>query len=220
MGRKVGLNGVAEEIDIFDANLTRIGSMDFVDAHRQALWHRAFHCWVVNGDGSVLIQQRSSAIATYEGCLDVSAAGHLRAGETVADGIREVQEELGIEVERGQLFDLGYRTEAADLPNDRRNREYQFIALLRCDLPLSAYRPQADELDGLYWLPIAEGLKLFSGAIEESRGRGVRYDGAAWVEAERTVRREDFVPRVPNYYLTVCIMAERLLEGRFPLAIS
>jgi len=213
------MNGAAEQIDIFDANLTRIGSMGIAEAHEQGRWHRAFHCWVVNGDGSVLIQQRSSAMAAYAGCLDVSAAGHLKAGETVADGVREVEEELGIEVGRGQLFDLGYRTEAADLPSGR-NREYQFVALLRCDLPLSAYTPQEDEVEGLYWLPIAEGLRLFSGAIAESRGRGVRREGGAWVETERAMRREDFVARVPNYYLTVCIMAERLLEGRFPLAIS
>jgi hypothetical protein len=36
----------------------------------------------------------------------------------------------------------------------------------------------------------------------------------------RNVRREDFVPRIPNYYLTVCIMAKRLLEGRYPLSIG
>jgi len=214
------MNGVAEQIDIFDANLTRIGSMDIAAAHEQAQWHRAFHCWVINGNASVLVQQRSHAMATYAGCLDVSAAGHLRAGETVEDGIREVQEELGIPVDRTQLFDLGYRTEAADLSSGRHNREYQFVSLLRCDLPLSAYRPQADEVDGLYWLPIADGLKLFSGGIAECCTRGVRYDGGAWVEAERVMRREDFVARVPNYYLTVYIMAERLLEGRFPLAIS
>jgi isopentenyldiphosphate isomerase len=211
---------VAEQIDIFDANLTRLGSMDIAEAHRQGQWHQAFHCWVVNGDGSVLIQQRSSAMTSYAGCLDVSAAGHLKAGETVADGIREVHEELGIEVAREQLFDLGYRTEAADLPNGNRNREYQFVALLRCDLPLSAYRPQADEVEALYWLPIAEGLRLFSGAVAESRARGVRHDAGVWVEADCVMRREQFVARVPNYYLTVCIMAERLLEGRFPLAIS
>ena len=214
-----------ENIDIYDANLSHLGVMDRATAHKQGQWHLAFHCWIVNGidDGSLLFQLRSRTSVNFASLLDASAAGHLDAGERVGDGgVREIFEELGIEVELSSLHELGYRVEAMDESNGDKNREYQSVYLVRLDRPVSEYRPSPDEVDGLFWLPISSGFELFSGVMKEARVQGIVYDHETrqWYPNTRTVTLKDFIPRIQRYYLTVCIMAERLVRGQFPLAIS
>ena len=215
---------MAEQIDVYDANLQHIGAMERVAAHKQGMWHRTFHCWVAtNRDGGkLLFQLRSPQMVNFPNMFDVSAAGHLEAGETVDEGIREVSEELGIPINPEELFSLGYRVEVADQSNGQLNREYQAVYLLRVDRPLEEYSPQVEEVTGLMWLSIVDGLRLFSDQLERCTMKGMVYENSEdkWLVAQREVSKSDFLPRIQNYYLTACIMAERLLEERFPLAIS
>ena len=215
---------MAEQIDIYDANLSPQGSMDRGEAHRDGRWHRTFHCWVVNGSGvpRILFQLRSDEVASFPGMLDVSAAGHIEAGESVAEGVREVREELGIDFDANQLYELGDRVEVADQTNGQRNREYQAVYLLRCDDELSRYQPQVEEIAGLVWLPITDALELFAGTREVAAIEGIKYDPKQeqWIPVQRDVSKGDFLPRIQRYYLTAAIMADRLVAGQFPLAIS
>jgi hypothetical protein len=50
------------------------------DVHRDGDWHRSVHVWLVDGDGRLLLQQRSVHKDTFPGRWDVSAAGHISAG--------------------------------------------------------------------------------------------------------------------------------------------
>lgn len=213
-----------EKIDIYDADLRHLGVMDRKEAHMKGEWHQTFHCWVINGQesGAVLFQVRSPEMVNFPNMLDVSAAGHLEAGETEEQGIREVREELGIPLEMKSLYRLGYRVEVADQANGQKNREYQAVYLLRLDKPFSEYHPQVEEISGLVWLGLRDGLELFSGAREHATVSGIRWNASdsQWVPISREVTTDDFLPRIQHYYLTVHIMAERLLENRFPLAIS
>ncbi|SRR6266545_1476720 len=215
---------MAETIDIYDANLQHLGKMDRVEAHLKGHWHRTFHCWVVNGEGEgrILFQHRSAEMVNFPNMFDVSAAGHLEAGENVEQGVREVSEELGIPTSMGALHSLGYRVEVADQSNGQLNREYQAVYLLRLDAPLSEYRPQVEEVSGLFWLTISDGLKLFAGSSTSATMEGILYDKSSqqWEQSARVVTEKDFLPRIQKYYLTACIMGERLIENRFPLAIS
>jgi isopentenyldiphosphate isomerase len=211
---------MGENIDIYDANRSHIGVMDRTQAHLSGQWHRAFHCWVVS-DGQVLLQKRAATVRSNPGKLDVSAAGHLAAGESVMAGAREITEELGIEFDPDDLHFLGERVEVADLPNDYRNREFQSVFLLRHTVALSGYRADPGEVDALVWLPIPDGYRLFDGSIGELTLPGYRFGAAgAWEPFSMAVTTESFVPRVQRYYVTALIMAERLLAGMRPLAIS
>lgn len=216
---------MAEIIDIYDANLQHQGTMERVEAHMNGQWHQTFHCWVINGnveDGAVLFQLRSAEMVSFPNMLDVSAAGHLEAGEQVENGIREVSEELGIPITINDMHSLGYRVEVADQSNGQHNREYQAVYIARVDLPLSEYKPQVEEITGLVWVNIKDGMALFTKAAKQISIQGIRYDPETevWNPVALTVAEKDFLPRIQQYYLTICIMAERLLENRFPIAIS
>ena len=217
---------MAETIDIFNANLEPIGAMERIKAHMEAHWHKTFHCWVVSTvetpNGSLLFQLRSPEMINFPNLLDVSAAGHLEVGEAIEEGIREVSEELGFSIDLGRLYSLGYRVEVADQANGQKNREYQAVYILQSNLRLPGYRPQVEEVTGLIWLDIQDGIKLFSGKVHSVIVSGIRYDktAAEWQSITKTITLLDFLPRIQNYYLTICIMAERLVEEKFPLSIS
>lgn len=216
---------MAEYIDIYDANLVHRGVMERIAAHKAGEWHRTFHCWVVSSGngGQVLFQKRSDTMRNYPGLLDVSAAGHLEAGEPITAGIREVTEELGIEVNPAALYELGERVEVADQPNGQRNREYQSVFMLLNDASLDEYKPDSREVSSLLWLPITDGFRLLCSEVKSIRIAGRTFErstGSSWEPTELEITRQSFLPRIQRYYLTSLIMAQRLLSGQLPVAIS
>ncbi|WP_233522994.1 NUDIX domain-containing protein [Peribacillus saganii] len=52
-------------------------------------------------------QLRSEEKKDFPSLFDISAAGHILANETVEDGIREVKEELGIDISMNDLEYVG-----------------------------------------------------------------------------------------------------------------
>ena len=98
---------------------------------------------MLSGDG-VLYQRRGRDRPSYPGMLDATAAGHLVAGESVADGMREVQEELGVSWPMEALTDLGVHR-----VQDGMNREFQHVYTVRDDRPLREWPFNHDEVAGL-----------------------------------------------------------------------
>jgi isopentenyldiphosphate isomerase len=220
--RAFGEGDVAEQIDIYDANLGRIGVMGRGEAHRAGHWHRAFHCWVYTrvDDPCVLFQLRSPRSKNFPNMLDVSAAGHLTAGETVLDGVREVREELGISFDDSALAFAGERVEVTDQSNGQLNREYQSVYFLNHDADLAEYAPEPREVAGLFWIPLAAGLDFFGGRRDTVDLDGVEFDNGRYAGASRTVTRADFVPRIQRYYLAAMVSVDRLIDGKQDIAIS
>ena len=102
---------MSEEIlTTFDEHGNITGSAPRDEVHRLGLWHETFHCWFVGmdpGERTLYLQLRSQQKRDYAGLLDITAAGHLMANESVEDGIREVQEELGLKLAFDELKPLG-----------------------------------------------------------------------------------------------------------------
>ena len=213
-----------EKLQVYNASLLSNGLEERNVVHTQGLWHKTFHCWVVSAidGGVILFQLRSKEKKSYPNMLDISAAGHLIDYEEEADGIREVSEELGIEINFNDLYSLGYRVEVDDAENGEKNREYQSVYLAEINTPLEEFVPQISEVSGLVWLKIEDALSLFNGGLNSARVNGIVYDKneKKWISMQREVYLTDFIPRIQKYYLTVAIMADRLLKRQFPLAIS
>src|SRR5690606_40093494 len=61
-----------------------------------------------------LMQQRGLAKDTNPGMLDPAVSGHLGAGESVEDGFREMEEEIGILPDPAKMRHVGTRPRAAE----------------------------------------------------------------------------------------------------------
>lgn len=94
----------------FNERGERIGEATRDDIHANGYWHETFHCWFVgtkNGERIVYLQLRSADKKDYPSHYDITAAGHLLSTETVADGVREIAEEIGVDVTLHDLRAIG-----------------------------------------------------------------------------------------------------------------
>jgi len=91
-------DATVESFEVFDEHGNSLGLVPRREAHRRGLWHRAANVFVFVPDGRLLIQQRQLTKDVCPGAWDVSAAEHLKPGESFAAGaMRGLSEELGIE---------------------------------------------------------------------------------------------------------------------------
>jgi len=213
---------MSEVLDIYDASLRPLGKMEREEAHRTGQWHRTFHCWIVDVSRLRLIfQTRSFASKTHPGKLDISAAGHLETGETVEQGVREVEEELGISVNFADLVAAGDRVEVSDSLTGVKNREYQSVFFLSTKLTLADFVPDPKEVAGLAALPIRQAIDLFTGRIASMEVETVTVEpNGKLTPGRRRIEVSDFIPRIQRYYLAASIAAERVCDGNRDIAIS
>jgi isopentenyldiphosphate isomerase len=208
---------MTEMLDIYDENLRHLGVKERKAVHRDGDWHRVFHCWVIDRDpaeGDVLIAQRRGAHKqTFPNYLDVTAAGHYTAGESMQDGVREVQEELGIAVRFEDLISLGRRVDVARY-GELIDREFTDCFLCLYRQPISAYQVQRSEVAGLVAVPLDGGIDLCEGRRESLTCRT-----AGLKMPTLKVTLDDFVPRVDAYFYKVLLLAKRCLNGERLLAV-
>lgn len=162
------------------------------DVHTQGLWHETFHCFVIDSiKQQVVLQQRADQKKDFPGMLDITAAGHLLAGESVADGVRELEEEIGLVKSFEELYGLGVYQEELLLPGFI-DRERIHLFLTDSVQPLSGYSLQTTEVRRLLAFSFTEFARL---AEEETTV-------LTTVEGE-TIQRNQFVPHPPDYWKTV-----------------
>jgi isopentenyldiphosphate isomerase len=189
--------------------------------HRDGDWHRAVHVWVAGldprGRPFLTFQRRSPAKDTWPGRLDATVGGHYRAGETLDDTLREVEEEIGLRVERGQLQLLGIRVCANEAEPGVIDRELQDLFLLRDDRPLEDFRPNPAELAALVRFPLETLLPFLAGEPASVAGEAIAPEEA---RAQPIMAHpEDFVPTIDRYFFRVAIAAERALRGEQFVAV-
>lgn len=198
-----------EFFDIYDDNQRKMGTASRDEVHAKGYLHHSFHCWIVRDTPEgrkVLFQQRQNTKDTFPGYYDITAAGHLSAGETVADAVRELEEELGVSLTLEQLTPLGtsdYEARGTAGGKAFIDRETCFIFGCSLDLPLSAYRLQAEELLGLYEADLTEALLLVKGETKSLQATGISATQEGSPEARTfdcTLSLQQFVPHSRDYY--------------------
>ncbi len=136
-----------ELIDIFDENNRPLGIRAMKsEAHKKGLWHRSVHIWIYNSRGEVLLQKRNKDKNLFPDMWDISVAGHVGAGEKPAESaVREIREEIGIEVGESQLVPVR-EMKVSISSNGLQNNELIYVFLLRYDGGSSRIRVQKEEL--------------------------------------------------------------------------
>ncbi len=185
--------------------------------HEQGLWHQTFHCLVVRPTHkSVILQERSPNKATFAGLCDLSVTGHLEAGETPIDGIRELREELGIDASIDQLVPVGVRLLADDLGEGHTNRERVHVFFMADDRPLADYRPPADEVSALVEIGTEDFVRLFNPDQPDIGAKRHTTEGGY---EEVVLNAQDLVVPTDGYWVVLAVMAQRFVDGELPLAV-
>lgn len=198
-----------EQLKVFDENRTPIGIAARSEIHKKGLWHETFHCWIISeqdGESYLYLQIRSPLKKDYPNLLDITAAGHLLAHEEAKDGVREMEEEIGICVEMDELIYLGvfhYEMNNGDILD----KEFAHTYLYKRTMGFKDFRLQEEEVAGIVATKLADFYDLWQGGKEiiEVNGFEVNARGER-ITIHRKVGRESFAPHPISYY-------KRLIQG-------
>jgi isopentenyldiphosphate isomerase len=208
---------VDELIDILDEAGRPTGEVVLKsEAHRLGLWHRCFHCWICGSDAEgsyLLLQRRAATKDTWPGYLDITAAGHLSAGEETLDGLREVEEELGLQVGPDRLVPLGTRKIEQQIPQGW-DREFHEVFLIADNTPPDSLRLQKEEVEAVYRLGLDDVEALYKTGTAPAR------EYAQATASKTQLRFEELVPQEEGYLAQIANAAHQLLSGTTPLPIS
>lgn len=181
-----------EKLKVFDRNYTYVKN-EFRDIiHRKGLWHETFHCWLVD-EKFIYIQKRSAKKKDFPNLYDISAAGHLLANETVKDGVREVKEELGIEVDLSKLHAKGVVRDRIELP-DFHDYEYANIYLYESTFVPSDFILQREEVESIHVVNRNAFIRLCLNKINTVTCTNI------FNQASVEIGLSDFVPHEHTYF--------------------
>lgn len=187
---------MAEFLDIYDENGKHLGTEDRNIVHKMGLWHKTIHCWIVKDNTNILFQKRSHRLLDNPSKLYTTASGHLQAGETLDMAFkREISEELGISISNPQkLFEVIYKTDFTKRDGTPfHDRVFCNIFMANCNMPLTEYHPQTEELDGIVEVDIKNALSLFKGDIDEIPATCYTNDSGKYSLKTQTLHLNDFL---------------------------
>ena len=153
-----------EKIDVLDENGHKTGQVvSREEVHKLGLWHRCVHIWVVNGK-EVLLQKRSSQKQTHPNKWTTATSGHLSAGASSIEGaIREIGEEIGLEVKESELQYL-FTVKESGVNNNQEKKiienEITDVYLLKKDIDISNLKLQPEEVSEVKWFSYGEFKKM------------------------------------------------------------
>jgi isopentenyldiphosphate isomerase len=160
----------------------------------------------------LLLQRRAATKDTWPGYLDITAAGHLSAGEETLDGLREVEEELGLRVNPERLFPLGTRKIEQQIQAGC-DREFHDVFLLTDDTPPESLRLQEEEVEAVYRLDLDDVETLYetgsAPAREYTQGK----------TSKTHIHQSEFVLKDNGHLGQVARAARQLLSGKTPTPI-
>lgn len=195
-----------EYFDIYNEDMEKTGVELRSIVHKKGLWHKTFQCWFMAKEGDktyIYFQKRHEEKDTYPNLLDITAAGHLSIGEDITEGVREIEEELGIKVAFHELKAIGILKEKK-LEEDFIDAEFAHVFIYSCSTPMDQFNIQKDEVVGIFRADLNDIIKLFKYMKRYAEVEGYEVDNRGEKHHIRLrVEVKDFVPHKPAYYMQV-----------------
>ncbi|WP_313958609.1 NUDIX hydrolase [Paenibacillus xylanexedens] len=202
-----------EMLKIFDDNRNQIGIATREEVHRLGHWHEAFHCWFVSKEDKryIYLQLRSSMKKDYPSLYDITAAGHLLAHETVLDGVREIKEEIGIDVSINDLISLGvidYHVNKTGFIDKELANVYLYIV----DNFINEVTPQKEEVSGIVRTEFESFCNLWLGELDYIRIEGIEVIEESKILIDKMIGKDHFVPHEISYYENIIKLIDEKLK--------
>jgi isopentenyl-diphosphate delta-isomerase len=107
------------------------------EIHLKGYFHNTAHVWLYTKQGEILLAQRADSKSICPLLWDVSVAGHVDASETIEHAaIREVKEEIGLDLIENNLHKIGVSECFQSYPNGIVDNEFHhtFISELNVEI--------------------------------------------------------------------------------------
>lgn len=192
----------SERLNIFDDQGQPIGTATRHDVHQQGLWHETFHCWFISHENSrthLYFQIRSKDKLDYPDLLDITVAGHLLAEETVKDGVRELKEEVGIDVSFDQLIPIG-KVSYTMLNGRKIDNEIANVFVHVFKGVMEDFILQAEEVSGIVKIDLEHFSSFLIGELSEIEAEGFELIDGKHIPLRKLFSKHDFVEHGEFYF--------------------
>lgn len=131
--------------------------------------------------------------------IRVSLIFHILATETIVDGVRELQEELGMNVSFEHLKPLGvipYTIENQFI----KDNEFAHVFVYEIMNGLEKFQIQREELDGIYYMRLTDFIEIVEGGLKAATVTGYCYQADKKVSGSLEITLDD-MQALPQIYL-------------------
>ncbi len=163
-----------ELFDVLDSKGNYTGTINTrEECHKKGLWHKAVVVFIINSKEQVLLQKRSASKKLWPNMWDVTAGGHVLAGEFGFQSIiREAKEELGVELNKNEMIFLGSAL-SSNIKGDIINNHFNEFYIVNKDLDETKLKLQKEEVSEVKWIDkneIIEKIKDNYNGITDKEG--------------------------------------------------
>ncbi|WP_026688347.1 NUDIX hydrolase [Alteribacter aurantiacus] len=207
--------GEQEKLKVFDDDRNQIGIASRSDVHKNGYWHEAFHCWFLGNEQGIdyiYLQLRSKNKKDYPNLLDITAAGHLLSDERVQDGVREIKEEIGIDLAFEDLSPLGI-IDYCVVKENFIDKELANVFLYMSENTFDEFTLQLEEVSGIVRAKFTDFTQLWFSDKEEIEINGFqinKYGNKLMIN--ESVNIDKFVPHQVTYYKEVIQQIQKKIK--------
>lgn len=141
--------------------------------HKRGLWHKAVVVFIINSKKQVLLQRRSPNKKMWPNMWDITAGGHVLAGEFGFQAIiREAKEELGLDLNKNDITFIGSAI-STNIKGDIINNHFNEYYIARKDIDETELKLQEEEVSEVKWIDkdeIIEKIKDNYNGITDKEG--------------------------------------------------
>lgn len=164
-----------EFFDVLNERGEYIGKIESRNnCHTKGLWHKAVAMFIINSKGQVLLQKRSANKKMWPNMWDITAGGHVLAGEFGFQSIiREAEEELGISLNKNDITFVGSSI-STNVQGDIVNNHFNEFYIVNKDIDETTLKLQEEEVSEVKWVDkneIIERIKDNCNGITAKEGR-------------------------------------------------
>lgn len=163
-----------EYFDVLNEKGEYVGKVETREkCHKEGLWHKAVVVFIINSKEQVLLQKRSVNKKLWPNTWDLTAGGHVLAGEFGFEAIiRECKEELGIELNKTEITFIGAST-STNLKGDIVNKHFNEYYIANKEVDETKLKLQEEEVSEVKWIDkneIIEKIKNNYDGITDKEG--------------------------------------------------
>lgn len=145
------------------------------DCHKYGFWHKAVALFIINSKNQVLLQKRSPNKKLWPNLWDISAGGHVLAGEFGFESIiREIKEELGITIDKNDILFIGGAT-SVNIKGDIINNHFNEFYIVNKDIDVNELTLQTEEVSDAKWFEKEDIISRIKNGYE-----GITQKGGCW----------------------------------------
>jgi isopentenyldiphosphate isomerase len=210
-----------EFLDIYTDKFKYIGTCEKKECHTKGYWHKVITVLVVNPKKRTVYFQRKwpadKVVTEDNALLDFTVGGHIQAGETQEQSVREIKEELLEDVSLAELVFLGIRQTAATVTPTYIANEFQYIYLYPTNKTLDNFNVNGDEIARLVEVNLDDALKLFFNETESINSKEKYLDeNQKYIIKDRKVTKSNFMECyqiIDEFFKRMLIVAKRFCDG-------